>query len=130
MTSEKQRVALAEFAGWRFGPEMKDAQTVLEPGYQARKEGALLCWVKPGNEWFRQERIPDYLHDLNAIHEVEKLLSKDQQIQFLMRLSQPVLTAMPLDPSYAEEQWCLVTMTAKSRCEAILRAIGKWEESE
>jgi hypothetical protein len=58
--------------------------------------------------------IPDYLNNLNAMHEAENVLTADQWYEY-DRL-------MPLrDPQKMHA-------TAAQRAEAFLRAIGKWVE--
>lgn len=54
---------------------------------------------------------PDYPNDLNAMHEVEKTLSGCVRVKYLNSL-----TALS-NPAFA---------TARQRCEAYLRTIGKW----
>jgi hypothetical protein len=65
------------------------------------------------------ESLPDYCHDLNAMHEAEKLLYKNNFISHLRR----VLISDHID--------CLencVFATARQRAEAFLRVKGLWKE--
>ena len=57
MTPEEQRIAIAEACGWaRNGSSRNDKYP----------------WVKPVNGVAKS--LPDYLNDLNACHEMEKVL--------------------------------------------------------
>ena len=110
MTPEKQRIAIAEACGW--------------------KEITGLHWIPLGIPPTRRhgaEYIPDYLNDLNAIHEAEKVLTDEQawkQIQIIVSYKQhaggfPVLSR--------SESVRLHSATAAQRAESFLRTIGKWK---
>jgi hypothetical protein len=60
--------------------------------------------------------VPDYLNDLNAMHEAEKVLDYNQ----LREMEDSVSFQFAVYPFHA---------TANQRAEAFLRTIGKWEES-
>lgn len=62
MTPEQQRIAIAEACGWQIHP--KDRFIVIPPNSPHS--------VQP------LSTIPDYLNDLNAMHEAEKVLTEDQ----------------------------------------------------
>ncbi len=71
MTPEQQRVAIAEACGWKFvgaHPSMKCV--------------SLMCWVRPGNPDWMSEQPFDYLNDLNAMREAEKVLNEDQRYTY------------------------------------------------
>ena len=57
----------------------------------------------------------DFCNDLNAMHEAEKVLNKEQWVAYGRELSR--LNVFPM-----------VHATAKQRAEAFLRTLGKWEE--
>jgi hypothetical protein len=67
------------------------------------------CYAPP-NE---QPEIPDYANDLNAMHEAEETLGPEQARQYHNRLGRTGAV------------W-LWHATARQRCEAFLRTIGKW----
>ena len=67
--------------------------------------------------------LPDYLNDLNAMHEVEKMLTNQQKEKYLDILSD--FTEGRRDTSYVWHD--TVFATAAQRAEAYLRTIGKWE---
>ena len=96
MTPEQQRIAIAEAAGW--------VADVVDKG----------IWYIPNT--FVSKQLPDYLNDLNAMHEAEKVLSEDQlnkMVQLLYRIPNPY------------RFW---RASASQRAEAFLRTIGKWTE--
>jgi len=101
MKPEQQRIAIAEFCGWTYGN---------------------FNWFLHGEN---QDVVscPDYLNDLNAMHEAEKLLNHEQRNTYIN-----LLDGMPddSDPVQHDFQWCC--SPAPQRAEAFLRAIGKWED--
>ena len=98
MNPEQQRIAIAEACGWK--PD---------------KRG--LGWLSP-HGYYSPE--PDYLNDLNAMHDAEKLLVRLQWVSYLRRL-QTLCDESVTWPIHA---------TATQRAEAFLRTIGKWEEAK
>ena len=60
---------------------------------------------------------PDYCNDLNAMHEAEKVLNKEQWVAYGRELSR--LNVFPM-----------VHATAAQRAEAFLRTLGKWEDTK
>lgn len=101
MNNEKQRIAIAEACGWRCTAAFKEA---------------FACWVKPDGMDHQTEYLPDYLNDLNAMHEAEKMLTVRQSQQYIPILRN-LCTVFGNWPESA---------TAAQRAEAFLRTIGKW----
>jgi hypothetical protein len=96
MTPESQRIAIAEACGWKW-----------EKLWTGEFHG------KPIGEQGPFRELPDYLNDLNAMHEAEKTLTKDQSRTYACRkLSGGIFDA--------------VHATAAQRAEAFLHTIGKW----
>jgi hypothetical protein len=62
MTQEEKRIKLAETVGWKVHP--KDRFIVIPPNSPHS--------VQP------LSTIPDYFNDLNAVHELEKVLTDEQ----------------------------------------------------
>ena len=98
MNPEQQRIAIAEACGWK--PD---------------KRG--LGWLSP-HGYYASE--PNYLNDLNAMHEAEKVLVRLQWVSYLRRL-QTLCDESVTWPIHA---------TATQRAEAFIRTIGKWEEAK
>ena len=121
MKPEKQRIAIAEACGWK----MHD-----HPDCLAKKEG----WVSRGWEtWvmnpsgllvFKHD-IPNYLNDLNAMHQAEKVLTKNKSMEYAFRLADSwILNGEDKQPDLVRG-FCA---TAAERAEAFLKTIGKWED--
>ncbi len=98
MSPEKQRIAIAEVCGW----SKADA-----------KRGYTLSQFT--------EQVPDYLNDLNAMHEVEKSISNELWDCFYNQLARITKAEQSDDRGF----FCA---TARQRAEAFLRVMGKWEE--
>ncbi len=96
MNPEKQRIAIAEACGWKTGYRDPEA-------------------------W---HPLPDFLHDLNAMHEAEKVLRKP------MEGSDTDTIIGDRMHKYAELIGYAFDATAAQRAEAFLRTIGKWKESK
>lgn len=92
MTPEQQRIAIAEACGWWISESLSIWQ-------HKTKDGA----------------PPDYLNDLNAMHEAEKVLTTAQATT----MSQYLHRRLGMLWGFA---------TASQRAEAFLRTMGKWKE--
>jgi hypothetical protein len=108
MNKEEQRIAIAKACGWSY-----------------RKTEFCTYWwndevnktLPPNDDGFRP--CPDYLNDLNAMHEAEKVLTSEQITSYVYSLES------------MNERWSTPAFaTASQRAEAFLRTIGKWEESK
>jgi hypothetical protein len=117
MNPEKQRIAIAEACGWTG---LKESM-----GYETRYRGTpseTTVWVS----------LPDYLNDLNAMHEAEKVLpdmaSDDDvrdQLGYMETLADTLVAKWSSNNS--ADMWLITHATAAQRAEAFLRTIGKWE---
>ena len=91
MTPEAQRIAIAEKHG------------TMQWSYALPKKRVAAS-------------VPDYLNDLNAMHDAEKVLTSQQIAPYVDLLEK------------MNEKWATPAFaTAAQRAEAFLRAIGKWE---
>lgn len=90
------------------------------------------CWVKKVNA-YRTEciEVPDYLDDLNAMHEAEKILTLEsgQYRDYQLHLRQVLIVSGRLVCSVAEEHRFL-TANAAQRAEAFLRTLNLWDDSK
>ena len=125
MSPEAQRIAIAEACGWQFHAICKSYNRT--PATVARN--LKLLGTVEGGPW-DQAIVPDYLNNLNAMHEAEKMLdpllpeqsdersklfeSYELEIEHLCDCSDPAIS-----PIHA---------TAAQRAEAFLRTTGKWVE--
>jgi hypothetical protein len=108
MTPKAQQIAIAEACGWVFAEMCPWAP-----------------WVGPDNRNYKSP--PDYLSDLNAMHEAEKVLTgafetcSDYQKQLIK-----VCGCEGYLPS-AQFLW---HATAAQRAEAFLRTLNLWDDSK
>ena len=83
----------------------------------------------PASHWVRDDEIrifpPDYLNDLNAMHDAEKVLTDEQDLEYSEALEQVVEGRFMANN--AEDMRRIRSATAAQRAEAFLRAIEKWE---
>ena len=63
--------------------------------------------------------LPDYLNDLNAMHEAEKTLRNEQRFEFYKQLLKACEDSETVNTIHA---------TAAQRAEAFLKTLGKWKE--
>jgi hypothetical protein len=89
MTKEEQRIAIAEVCGWKTGYRDPEA-------------------------W---HPLPDYLNDLNAMHDAEKVLNEKQE---------DIMNSTLWD--IMDGRKYLWHATVSQRAEAFLRTVGKWKE--
>jgi hypothetical protein len=107
MSAEAQRIAIAEACGWTRG---KDAISGGE-SWPVWNKGSQCGSLKT-------QTLPDYLNDLNAMHEAEKsLTSYDMQSEYFDTLKH----SFNLEWTYHA--------TAAQRAEAFLKCIGKWVDA-
>ena len=124
MKEEAQRIAIAEACGWlsvyrcsRKGNAAKDGCT-----YWGSKDTDSINYPRIFEE------VPDYLNDLNAMHEAEKVLQFSQQYEYASRLMQTM--GLPRnDPDRSLEMiYKSIHATASQRAETFLRTIEKWKD--
>tara|TARA_R110000737_G_scaffold309612_1_gene317979 strand:- start:1982 stop:2275 length:294 start_codon:yes stop_codon:yes gene_type:complete len=77
-------------------------------------------WIWPNGKGSRGESIPDYLNDLNAMHEAIMTLS-NRQLDDLHTWISDTMTGTD------KYMWLL---TPQQYAEAFLRTIGKWDDVE
>ena len=115
MNKELQRIKIAEACGWTAEQDSNGYWRAVN-----KKHGnAVELWLSEQNVW--SVGIPDYLNDLNAMHEAEKILNLHQQLRYQIELG-----GYMADNDY----WSLCHSTAAQRAEAFLKTLGLWEEGE
>jgi len=112
MNPDKQRITIAEACGWKWNPA--NPPTDARPYYTHPTMRA-------------EYNLPDYLNDLNAMHEAEKVLTLEQFDRYRTDLWSAVCNS-----EYAFESCApliairaFISATAAQRAEAFLRTIGK-----
>ena len=97
-----QRIAIAESVGWRHRAGMRyHSHTSTVP----------------------ETLIPDYLNDLNAMHEVEGAMVSSQWIDYEFHLGMVIMNQH--GEAYLKYY---INATAAQRAEAYLRTIRKWKD--
>ena len=109
MNPEQQRIAIAEACGWKN----VDAGAGRVWGFTTRHKGT------PSESDVCVD-IPNYLNDLNAMHEAEKTLTDKAHEEFRLNLYDLI----------RDDSRLIVSSTATQRAEAFLRTIGKWKEAK
>jgi hypothetical protein len=107
MSNEQINIAIAEACGWKsIGRAWDSIRTIIIQD----------AWESPSGEI---RTLRNYCNDLNAMHEAEKVLTRDQIEVFCEQLL----------PKHHVIWWGIHT-TARQRAEAFLRTIGKWGEEK
>ena len=108
MNTEDQRICIAEACGWT---ELPIGRVWVKDGYHATIGGNYCT------------QLPDYLNDLNAMHEAEKVLTGEQLLTYRDFLVQDAF----FNGEHRKDV-CLILLTAEQRARALLKALGKWQE--
>ena len=106
MTEEQQRIAIAEACGWKN----VDAGAGRVWGFTTRHKGT------PSESDVCVD-VPNYLNDLNAMHEAERTMGDPQLWDEYQSY---------LSDAMRNIGW-IYHATAAQRAEAFLKTIGKWE---
>lgn len=117
MTNDQINRAIAETCGWE---EITDS--VAPEEFQRRASGMLR---DKHNNRTPLKQIPNYVHDLNAMHEAEKVLGEKRIRTYAFLLAQVLDTSPTVD---LDGQFLNIHASARQRAEAFLRTLGKWEE--
>jgi hypothetical protein len=119
MTPESQRIAIAEVCGWEFAPGY--------PQQLAQNKTAGVPWQYINGQHCADgttlRGVPNYLTDLNAMHEAEKVLTEEQLEEFTMHLDACLWSGYPA----SRKTW---HATAAQRAEAFLRTLNLWKDDE
>ncbi len=112
MTPESQRIAIATACGW------KNVHTLIVKNV-TKKGDDRKVGITSDDGW-----VPQYLNDLNAMHEAEKVLDEDQhQYDYVGHL---VKKDWSEAWSFTDAQKA-IHATATQRAEAFLRTLGLWK---
>lgn len=106
MKTEAQQIAIAKACGWFC----LDGNWYMPNGARASVDGG-------------HNGPPDYINDLNAMAEAERVLTDAQEAGYFLEL-QKLIVPLP----YKHFSPC-IRATAAHRAEAFLRTVGSWEES-
>jgi hypothetical protein len=109
MTDDEINQAIAEACGW--------TDFVVHPEFG-------LMGVEPNTHGLRTA-VPWYVYDLNAMHEAEKVLTKEQGREY-----QNYMYDMACEINTTHGRWMPYSATARYRAEAFLKTLGKREEAK
>ncbi len=143
MTPEAQRIAIAEVCGkdvlgwrfywrkhesyeWRESPTYCDKELAEEAASKEQRWGTEIGKIE---EFKAPAMCPDYLNDLNAMHEAEKVLTSRQSAVFEIEVLHLTTGKEKFDYDRGD-LIAVITATAAQRAEAFLRTIGKWEDDK
>lgn len=130
MSPESQRIAIAKVCGWKQ-TQVPDGLSFSEPKVPKFR----IMWVKDENLITQTIKLPDYLNDLNAMHEAEKCLFQSKPGYYNRSYFFALVNIIyNFDPS--ETGWdgdarvcCKVThSSASQRAEGFLRTLNLWED--
>ena len=114
MTDQEINRAVAESVGWKCQSHVREQD----------KASAVMCWIRPGNEDWQAEKIPDYCNSYDAIMPLVKALKKGRENRFADHLFKSVF------PNEYVKGWMFthmmheyITATPRQLCEAYL-AVG------
>lgn len=121
MTDDEIRIAIAEACG-----------------LNTKKEVLGGVFVYRDKQGYPVAALPNYCHDLNAMHEAERILccgtnnnpSSGDKWSIYLDLLRLLICEDADEPVNVdlETEWDMVTATAHQRAEAFLRTIGKWKQ--
>lgn len=112
MSPEAQRVAIATACGW------EDIFPIPFLSGIPRFDGQIGVDAEP---------LPNYPSDLNAMHEVEKVLNQVQRVQFYNYLGDVLRTASPVNDVAEFDR---IHATAAQRAEAFLRTLNLYDPTQ
>ena len=114
MKKEQQRIAIAEACGWKWTNQSTRSGT----------QSVYSWYFKDTDNRVQNEGcLPDYLNDLNAMHEAEKVLPPSKQKVYQVILEEVVCGSAARD---SEDAFFITHATATQRGKAFLKTIGTW----
>jgi len=108
MTQEQKRIKLAEAGGWTNIREQD-----YDHGYSGDDVRQYWMGTPPDD---LPTQLPDYFNDLNAVHELEKVLTEDQYDDYRQHLGKAV--------GYLWRG--IFSATAAQRAEALGKTLNLW----
>lgn len=128
MKPEQQRIAIAKACGWTHKPTKLNPHFWINENYQKNSPEIIYSARNA-------KCLPDYLNDLNAMHEAEKPLDKMQSHAFQDHLREIVYRDSPTlgefgttSISHAWAEHFIWHATASQRAEAFLRTFNLWTD--
>jgi hypothetical protein len=116
MKPDEQRIAIAEACGWTDCHKSLASNQEQEPHER--------CLIGNPPKGIVHRRLPDYLNDLNAMHEAEKVLSEKQWVQYEEEIRTVVLGGIRLVSQWTKAD---IHATAAQKAKAFLQTLGLWQ---
>lgn len=113
MTPQDQQIAIAEACGWDVDDELEDGALM---GHILREGSGFKAW----------DLVPDYLNDLNTIHEAVMNHLGGNEDLFYEELAR--IVNGEAEPHWSDDRHFLINATAPQRAEAYLKAINRWTD--
>lgn len=115
MTPEQQRIAIAEACGWKgISPEYLT-------GYAPWRQSPYSQRVMGDLDSLPLDPLPDYLNDLNAMHEAEQVLINSSRYHIYCNWLDQLVGSR-----HHPHKACSKSATAAQRAEAFLRTLNLW----
>jgi hypothetical protein len=114
MKPEEQRIAIAEVCGWTAIFHNSVARDYM--GHKPNDDRDMYV-------------IPDYLNDLNAMHEAENLvIYSDERLpkKYTQQIKAAICREAGLRKAHMDFDMC-ITATAAQRAEAFLKTLNLWK---
>ncbi len=138
MNKTQQRIAIAEVLGWQPGSE--DRQKDGSYKWDVRRDGTIFGNKPNGSGFICDQRVPDFVNDLNTMMEAWVFLINGPRIGKEVSNDKIMLRALAqvVSPRYAPD-WsdcdgysiraalALDQATPAQRAEAFLRILDKWK---
>ena len=123
MKPEQQRIAIAEACGWTRCEYVESIG--LAKGFPPLNNPPSYGTYENG-----MAQLPDYLNDLNAMHEAEQTFWQkywESRYDFVDKLARII---SPTHGHHLQSGLDLLDATAAQRAEALSRTINQWEETK
>jgi len=139
MSPEAQRICIAEACGWVWyrhpvsNKSDRSYRFIALPAVQEFEQSPMWMVRADGTErlcaidyMVREFHLPDYLNDLNAMHEASKDFDLKQTIKFSNHLKAIIQDSLCIS-SAVDARYMTVNASARQRAEAFLRTLGLWK---
>jgi hypothetical protein len=125
MSEQEQRIAIAEVLGWKGPKHPGTLDRIKTWPFSHDKE---LWVIDPSGAIVSVHSIPDYPHDLNACHEMEKTLKPSMRFRYVRLIERIAAQANGFEVCKQQMDDAVVFTTAPQRCEAFLRTFNLWKD--
>lgn len=120
MSDQEIRIAIAEACGWKFLGTFDIGMEAINPEGKKVSQGLAFSW----QVLLAHSNVPDYLNDLNAMHEAVKSLRPETANEWADELTK--ITLLGANPHWTH-WYHLANATARQRSEAFLRTLNLWK---